>query len=309
MTDKSIRLGIVGVGKIVRDQHLPALAASPDFKLIASASRNATIDGVQNFRTLEEMLSVVPDLDAIALCMPPAVRFEAACTAIAAGKHVVLEKPPGITVREIETLKKLAEDNGVTLFASWHSRYAPAVEPARQFLRTTTVRAATFIWKEDARKWHPGQTWLWEAGGYGAFDNFINCLSIITHILPPLFVTSAVLDFPENKDAPATGLILFKGQGGLTARAEIDTLQPAPENWDIHLDTDAGQVDVLNGGATLVIDGRTVSNEPEREYPELYRLFADLVRTGRSDVDIAPLQHVADAFMLAKRRTIAPYYE
>ena len=49
-----INLGIVGVGKIVRDQHLPALAKDPDYRLVAAASRNATVDGVANFPTIEE---------------------------------------------------------------------------------------------------------------------------------------------------------------------------------------------------------------------------------------------------------------
>ncbi|MDO9306657.1 MAG: gfo/Idh/MocA family oxidoreductase, partial [Mesorhizobium sp.] len=38
-----IRLGIVGVGKIVRDQHLPAIARNKDYALVAAASRNATV--------------------------------------------------------------------------------------------------------------------------------------------------------------------------------------------------------------------------------------------------------------------------
>jgi D-galactose 1-dehydrogenase len=41
----------------------------------------------------------------------------------------------------------------------------------------------------------------------------------------------------------------------------------------------------------------------------LYRRFAELVRTGKSDVDLAPLRHVADAFMLGKRSTVAAFYD
>ena len=127
----TIRIGIVGVGKIVRDQHLPALAKNSDYQLVATASRNASVDGVASFQTIEEMLAGVPDLDAVSLCMPPQYRYRAAHTALQAGKHVFLEKPPGATVSEVEDLKALAAEKGVSLFASWHSRYAPAVEAAR----------------------------------------------------------------------------------------------------------------------------------------------------------------------------------
>src|SRR5262245_16026094 len=152
-----IMLGIVGVGKIVRDQHLPALAKDKDYLLVAAASRNATVDGVANFSTIEEMLASDVGIDAVSLCQPPQVRYEAARAALVAGKHVFLEKPPGATVSEVEDLKALADKKGVSLFASWHSRYAPAVEAARTFLAGTTARKARFIWKEDVRKWHPGQ--------------------------------------------------------------------------------------------------------------------------------------------------------
>src|SRR6478609_1900098 len=66
-----IRLGIVGVGKIVRDQHLPALAKDKDYRLVAAASRNATVDAVANFSTIEEMLASDVVIDAVSLCQPP----------------------------------------------------------------------------------------------------------------------------------------------------------------------------------------------------------------------------------------------
>ncbi|MGO8352352.1 gfo/Idh/MocA family oxidoreductase, partial [Rhizobium johnstonii] len=39
-----INLAIVGVGKIVRDQHLPSVAKNPDFELVAMASRHGTVE-------------------------------------------------------------------------------------------------------------------------------------------------------------------------------------------------------------------------------------------------------------------------
>jgi len=46
---------------------------------------------------------------------------------------------------------------------------------------------------------------------------------------------------------------------------------------------------------------------PEAEYPGLYRRFVELVAAGTSDVDLAPLRLVADAFMLGSRRTVEPF--
>ena len=179
-----IKLAIVGVGKIVRDQHLPSIAKNPDFQLIATASRHGTVDGTPSYTSIEAMLAAVPEIDAVSLCMPPQYRYEAAHKALVAGKHVFLEKPPGATLSEVADLEALAKANGLSLFASWHSRYAPAVEAAKAFLAATTVNSVHVVWKEDVRHWHPNQAWIWQAGGLGVFDPGINALSIVTHILP-----------------------------------------------------------------------------------------------------------------------------
>ncbi|QPC87675.1 gfo/Idh/MocA family oxidoreductase [Mesorhizobium sp. NBSH29] len=299
-----IRIAVVGVGKIARDQHLPALASNDDFRLIAAASRHGTVEGVPNFGTIEALLADIGEIDAVSLCMPPKFRFDAARAALEAGKHVFMEKPPGATVSEVEELKRIAERQGVTLFASWHSRYAPAVEAARAFLQASTLTSAQIIWKEDVRRWHPDQDWIWQPGGFGVFDPGINALSIMTHIFPAMFITDASLDFPANRDAPVAAKVLFRTSSGAPVVMDLDWLQTGPQSWDIHAETDRGTMLLSGGGAKLAIDGVVVHDEPETEYPMLYKRFSDLVRSHTSDVDLAPLQHVADAFMLGKRNVV-----
>ena len=305
-----INLAIVGVGKIVKDQHLPAIAKNPDFKLVATTSRHGTVDGVPAYTTIEAMLGAEPSITAVSLCMPPQFRYEAAHKALSAGKHVFLEKPPGATLSEVDDLEATASGNGLSLFASWHSRYAPAVESARAFLAATTIRKVEVIWKEDVRHWHPNQAWIWQAGGLGVFDPGINALSIVTHILPkPVFLTRAALEFPENCDAPIAAELHFKDAGDLPVHAVFDWRQTGKQTWDIVAETEAGTMVLSEGGAKLLVDGVLKFAEPEQEYPELYRRFADIIRAGRSDVDLAPLRHVADAFLLCKRIVTEAFYD
>lgn len=305
-----INLAIVGVGKIVRDQHLPAVAKNSDYRLIAAASRHGTVDGIDNFKSIDEMLAAVPAIDAVSLCMPPQYRYEAAEKALSAGKHVFLEKPPGATLSEVADLEALAASKGLSLFASWHSRYAPAVEAAKTFLAGTTIRAMQVIWKEDVRHWHPNQEWIWQAGGLGVFDPGINALSIVTHILPrPAFITAATLEFPENRDAPIAASITFSDAKGLDLKADFDWRQTGKQSWDIVAQTDAGEMVLSEGGAKLSIHGKLVHEEPEQEYPMLYKRFAEIVKAGTSDVDLAPLRHVADAFMLGRRKFVEAFHD
>ena len=214
MSADPIRLGLVGVGVIARSQHLPVIAASPRFDLIGAASRHAGVEDVQNRSSLAELLDAVPGLEAVSLCTPPAPRFADARLALSAGRHVMLEKPPGATLAEVRALADQAEQAGLTLFATWHSRHAAGVGPARAWLADRTIRRVHIEWREDVRVWHPGQDWIFEPGGLGVFDPGINALSVLTRILPaPLLLQAAALRFPENRDAPIAADLDYRHDG------------------------------------------------------------------------------------------------
>ena len=306
----AIRLAIVGLGKIARDQHISAIAGTDGIELAAIASRNASIEGIAHFATLDQLLAAKPDIDAVALCAPPQVRAVQAAAALKAGKHVLLEKPPGATVSELTPLIAMARETGRTLFATWHSRFAPAVEPAKAFLADRQIKSVVIEWKEDVRVWHPGQAWIWEPGGLGVFDPGINALSIVTRILPrPFFLTQSELSFPANRAAPIAANLVFADDHGLSIRAEFDFRQTGPQTWDIRIETDAGRLTLFSGGRRLVHDDKTLLDQDKSEYRGIYRRFVELIAAGVSDVDLSPLAHVADAFMLGRRREVEPFIE
>ncbi|MGF7151258.1 D-galactose 1-dehydrogenase [Sphingomonas zeicaulis] len=293
-----IRVGIVGFGKIARDQHVPAIAGSDKFVLAATASRNAQADGIPAYADIDAMLANQPTLDAVALCQPPQVRHAAARAALAAGKHVFLEKPPGATLSEVVDLARAADAAGVTLFASWHSRYAAGVETARQWIAGKELRRIDISWKEDVRHWHPGQAWIWQPGGLGVFDPGINALSILTHLLAdPVRLEQAHLEVPANRKAPIAARLAMRSGSGAPINAEFDWRQTGPQTWDIEVETDAGLLTLSHGGNTLTLDGVPQPLPAEAEYPELYARFAALIAAGKSDVDVAPFRLVADAFL------------
>jgi D-galactose 1-dehydrogenase len=308
---KQINVGIVGIGKIARDQHIPVLRANPSFRLSACASRNARVDGVANYPSLSEMLDAQPGIDAVTICTPPQFHYEAARLALARGKHVFLEKPPCATTVQLELLALQARNAGRTLFQSWHSRHAAGVDVARDWLRNRVIRTVRVIWKEDVRLWHPGQDWIWQAGGFGVFDPGINAISILTKILPgPIFVTSAELFIPENCDAPIAADVGFSTEGGTAISAVFDFRHTGIQTWDIDIETDDGVMKLAEGGNALFIDDRRAPvDAPHSEYASLYRHFERLVGNNLSDVDAVPFQLVADAFLVGKRVTVDRFDE
>ena len=250
----TIRLAIVGLGKIARDQHIPAIAGTDGIELAAIASRNASHRRHRAFRDARSICSPTrPTSMPLRSARRPRCASAQAAAALKAGKHVLLEKPPGATVSELDPLIAAARQTGRTLFATWHSRFAPAVEPARTFLAARQIKSVVVEWKEDVRVWHPGQAWIWEPGGLGVFDPGINALSILTRILPrPFFLTRAELSFPRNRAAPIAADLVFSDEAGMPIRAEFDFRQTGPQTWDIRVETDAGRLTLSSGGSRLV---------------------------------------------------------
>jgi D-galactose 1-dehydrogenase len=301
-----IPIAIVGLGKIARDQHLPAIAGNPDFELAAIVSRNASLDGVPHFHDVESFLRDGPKA-ALSVCTPPEARLDACLGAIEAGRDLMIEKPPAATIGEIETIAEAARRAGVTLFATWHSRFAPGVEMARRWISERRVERIDIVWREDVRRWHPGQAWIWEPGGFGVFDPGINALSILTAIAgPEVHVSAAELDVPANA-ATAIGARLSMRVGKVPIEADFDWRQEGPQTWDILVKAEGGSMKLGDGGASLSIDGNPVALEPEAEYPTIYRRFHDLVTSRQSDVDIAPLRIVADALLMGRQRIVEAF--
>ncbi|MEC3912343.1 Gfo/Idh/MocA family oxidoreductase [Sphingobium sp. CR2-8] len=305
-----IRIAIVGIGKIARDQHVPAILGNNAFSLAATVSpHDAGLDGVPHHASLDDLLAQGPAVDAIALCTPPQVRYDLAAQALKKGIHLFLEKPPGATLAEVEALKSQADKVGVSLFAAWHSRFAAGVAPARAWLAERRIEKVSIVWREDVRVWHPGQAWIWQPGGLGVFDPGINALSIVTHILPrPFFLKDATLVLPENRAAPIAADMMFRDTAGAPIHMDLDWRQTGPQSWDIVVETDAGTLKLAHGGAVLTLPSGTEHGE-DVEYAGLYARFATLIRGGRSDVDTSPLRLVADAFLRGRRETTQAFHD
>lgn len=311
-SNAALNIALIGVGKIARDQHIPALNASTQWNLSAAVSRNEKVEGVECFTEFNTMLDARKDISVVSLCMPPVPRFEYAKMALDAGRHVMLEKPPGATLSEVYALSDMAKEKGLTLYATWHSREAAQVANAKKYLADKKLKSLKIIWKEDVRRWHPGQEWIFEPGGMGVFDPGINALSIMTEILPtPIHLKGAVLQFPENRQTPIAADLEFTHPDGANVSAEFEWRHKGLQTWAFEIETNDGLLELTQGGAKLQINGVDQSESDNGalsgEYPRLYSNMASLVEAGKSDVDTSPMRHVADAFTLGSRKGVPAF--
>lgn len=303
---KPIRIGIIGYGKIAADQHLPSIAANPRLELAATSSRSG-VGPKPAFTDWRELVRSVDGLEAVAITTPPKPRYAIARACLEAGLHVLLEKPPCATLSEIEDLACIAEANRRTLFATWHARHNGAVAAAARALAGQSIESMEIRWHEDVRKWHPGQQWIWEAGGFGVFDPGINALSIATAIFPgSLFIDSAVLCAFEGAQTPVAAEVELASPvatGPLTC--SLDWRRSEGEEWTIRLRTGSGSEALLtDGGKRLWIDGAEQPASGPGEYPDIYRAFVDLIDSRSGDVDVRPLRLVADCLLVGQRELV-----
>ncbi|HKU92848.1 MAG TPA: Gfo/Idh/MocA family oxidoreductase [Sphingomicrobium sp.] len=303
---KPIRIAIIGFGKIAADQHVPAINGNARFQLVASSSRSGKGVG-QAFADWRELIRGVEGLEAVAITTPPEPRYDIARECLLAGLHCLLEKPPTTGTAEIADLDCLAQAQQRTLFTTWHAQHHATVDAAAQALAGKRIKSMTIDWHEDVKKWHPGQQWIWEPGGFGVFDPGINAFSIATKIFPGgLFVRSADLLVPKNAQTPIAADIAFsspEADGPLTA--SLDWRRSEGEEWTVTVETENGDTIRLEaGGERLLVNGQPSKDDGPGEYPDIYRTFVDLIDQRRSLVDVAPLRLVADCLLVGRRTEV-----
>ena len=309
---KPIPIAIIGYGKIARDQHYPSISAMPRFRLVAAVTtQGGPPEEIRCFRDYRDMLSAMPEIEAVAIATPPSVRYEIARDCLEAGKHLLIEKPPGVTIGEVEALATLARARDLTLFTTWHAQENEPVARAAELLKGQRMAELEITWHEDVRKWHPGQQWIWQAGGFGVFDPGINALSIATRIFPGmLMVRAAELFVPADKEMPIAAELRFgspSADGPLTMSADWRG-RGADETWTIEAATTGGTRILLSeGGRRLEVNGVLLAAAKDEDYPNIYRRFLDLIDERASHVDIGPLRLVADAFLVGRRTTVEAF--
>ncbi|HEV7291238.1 MAG TPA: Gfo/Idh/MocA family oxidoreductase [Devosia sp.] len=300
------KIAVIGVGKIAQDQHLPVIDKSDDFELAATVSTRGLGHGDKPvFKTPAELYAAMPEISLVSICTPPNVRHRYVREALDAGKDVMMEKPPTTTISELDDLIAHARRLDRVLFQTWHSQYNAAVDRARDMLAKDGVKSVRIDWRESVRKWHPGQDWVWEPGGFGVCDPGINALSIFTKVMPfPVFVQESTLTFPANRQTPIDVQITFKS--GQPHQPEMSAgfnwLEESGEIWTIRFETGTGdELKLEKGGTVLRVNGEVVLENPSEEYERIYERFAALLDAHQSDVDAAPLRLMSDVFLMGAR--------
>lgn len=140
-TGRKLKLGIVGIG-VGASEILPAMESAPQIQLVAGADVNARVlqtfqnrYGATTYDSVEKLCDD-PDVEAVWISTPN--KFHAAHSIIAAqhGKHVVVEKPMAISLREAETMIDAAEKNRIKLVCGHTQSFGPHIQAMKQIIQS-----------------------------------------------------------------------------------------------------------------------------------------------------------------------------
>jgi predicted dehydrogenase len=135
-------VGVLGAGAIAQFAHLEACRKARNVELHAICDRAedllqrvAAAHPPRTTYTDYDAMLADPDLDAVIVAVADQFHVAAARQAVAAGKHVLVEKPMGVSVEECEALARDVHDAGVVLQVGTMRRYDPNIAYAADFIR------------------------------------------------------------------------------------------------------------------------------------------------------------------------------
>lgn len=297
-----IRLALVGYGKIAQDQHIPNILRHQALELTALVSTSGRgPETYPVYRTLDALLAQ-EKIDALVIATPARPRAALARRALEAGLHVFLEKPPAVTLGDVEMLAQLADRQKCTLFTSWHAQANPAVAIAADYVQAEGLAHMDISWCEDVEQWHPGQQWIWQAGGFGVMDAGMNALSIASRLCRHnICVEKSSFLMHSAGLQPLRASLLARSANGRISGL-FDWTHKGKAQWTIEITTQMDNIILLDqGGARLFYNAQNIvqSQDEHSEYHALYAAFIDHIARGRSYVDTQPLRIVADMWLMA----------
>ena len=151
-----LKLGFAGCGEVAVEKHMPAVAEVGDIRVVAVADndpvrlrRVADRFGVPHLYPDLAGLFAHEGLDAVAICLPPALQAAAAVSALDAGKHVWIDPPIGLSMADCDLVAERAGRSGRTVMAGFHMRWHRQVRQAREIVqsgRLGTIQTIRAVW-------------------------------------------------------------------------------------------------------------------------------------------------------------------
>lgn len=212
--NNKLKIGIIGVGGISA-VHIDAYLHNPRAELYAlcdideeklhEKGKRYGIDRL--YTSAEEMLSALPELDAVSVCTWNSAHAPCAIAALEAGKHVLCEKPMAIDAERAKQMQEAAERNRRVLMVGFVRRFGRDCRLVKDFIDAGDLGEIYFAKaKYIRRNGHPGG-WFGDrsrSGGGPLIDLGVHVIDLLRYLMGnriPVSVTAATFDKLGNRPA------------------------------------------------------------------------------------------------------------
>lgn len=317
MTGTPLKGALVGFGKVAEAAHLPAFRDNPGFALEAVVEADparrqaaaAALPGARVYATLGDMLARERGLDFADVAAPPWLHAPLALEALAAGLHVLCEKPLATTPADLDALAAAARKSGKALVCVHNWKKAPLIARLKELLdqgAAGPVREAHWHVNRTKPAADAGGGWRLDparAGGGIVMDHGWHAFYLLSWLLGKRPVGAHALLSPAARaEEEASILADF---GGIPAMVRLSWRAPARGHWGLFRGPE-GSVELLDD-RLVVRRGGTETTHAFREalsagsaHPEWFRDllpdFADAV--NRPEARAAALEEAAGAMRL-----------
>jgi predicted dehydrogenase len=236
-----MRFGLLGTGYWAAETHAAALVAAPDATLAGVWGRDPTkaalLAGRYGTRAYEDVDTLLADVDAVAIALPPDVQAPLAARAARAGKHLFLDKPLALTVEAADEVVAAVDASGVNSVVFFTSRFTPAVVDVLSEAVGTggwdggraTLLGSVAGGPFGSSPWRYQHGGLWDVGPHA--------LSLLIPVLGPVASLSAAAG-PHQ-----TTTVLLSHESGAVSTMTLSLASPVT-TWDVSIYGEPGWVSV-----------------------------------------------------------------
>jgi len=285
----TVRIGVLGAARIVRSALLDPAAEAPGVEVAAIAARDparaaeyARTHDIPRVLADYDAVLTDPDLDAVYVPTPAALHGHWTRRAIAAGKHVLCEKPFTANADEAADVARLADGGGLVVMEAFHSRYHPLWPRLRELLGSGALGAvrtasAEFTVPQADRD---GIRWQAALGGGALMDLGVYPVTLLRYLFGEPEAVDATAHEVSGVDAVVQARLTFPGD--VVGEVRSSMLGRKGEYVaELRVPATRGELRVhmpyhphLQGTVTVTTAAGTTSQTPESRSTYAYQLEA-----------------------------------
>ncbi len=243
--NKPLNFGIIGCGDVTEVKSGPAFQKIPGSKLTYVMRRNevklkdyAQRHGVEKYSTDYKDLLEDEELDAIYIATPPHMHRFYTEQVAKAKKHVYVEKPMALTVKECEEMIEICKNEGVKLFVAYYRRGQEKFESTKNMIDNKEIgeiRSFQLLYTSQIPKHDPNRPWLYDkdiSGGGKLYDVGSHMIDLLLYFFGDVAYAKGISSNQSHTfdvSDVTSGLIAFKNSVQGTVQMNFNAMENRDE--------------------------------------------------------------------------------